>query len=127
MTIETVLYLINLFDNLNIASNTILIICGIGIVVTTMILGLSHSFYSYHEDFKDSALFEFLNILKLKIKWLFLLLLLNCFLPSERTMYLMIGANYFKNSSLPPKIELIIEKKLDEYLLEAVKPKDKTE
>jgi hypothetical protein len=51
------------------------------------------------------------------------LLLMALILPSEKTMYLMAGAKCLQDSIIPKKIELIISKKLDEYLLEDNKDK----
>ncbi len=121
MNIESVLYLINLVKNLDIAIGIVLVTSFIFILITLIITGLNHAGSYGDDEYKDSHLCAFINFIRKNIKWLILLLSVSCIFPSERTMYLMIGANYFKNSNIPPKIELIIEKKLDEYLLEPVK------
>lgn len=43
---------------------------------------------------------------------------LSCFFPSQKTMYLMLGSHYLKDSNIPSKVELLLNKKLDEYLAE---------
>lgn len=50
---------------------------------------------------------------------------ITVFFPSERTMYLMIGANYLEKSGIPTKVEQVINKKLDYYLTEEIKDKKK--
>lgn len=52
-----------------------------------------------------------------------ILMIINCFIPSEKTLYMMIGANYLENHKIPDKISSIIDNKLQEYLTEK---KDKT-
>lgn len=48
-----------------------------------------------------------------------LIIFLTLFLPSKETMYMMLGAHYIKNSTLPTKVEMAIEKKIDGYLADA--------
>jgi MFS family permease len=61
-----------------------------------------------------------------KIFWIPLLaLLISCFIPSQKTMYLMLGANFIKNSTLPSKVELAIEKRIDQYLADDDKKENK--
>lgn len=49
-------------------------------------------------------------------KTFIVLIIAFVFLPSEKTMYMMLGAHYLKKSDIPQKLELVINKKLDEYL-----------
>lgn len=112
MSIELVLYLIDIFQSIN----------GFAIVglifylfVTIIIIGMHH--FAYYDYEKEKATY-FLNILKNKLWIVFLSIFLCIFIPSQKTMYLMLGANFLKNSSLPSKVEMAIEKKIDEYLVE---------
>ncbi len=45
----------------------------------------------------------------------------SCFIPSEKTIYLIAGAHELKSSDVSNKVEAVIEKKLDEYLKDDAK------
>lgn len=69
----------------------------------------------------SAGLFVFFNMDDIRLVkkifiYFFLILLIDTFLPSERTMYLMLGAHYLKKTNIPNKVEKIINKKLDDYL-----------
>jgi hypothetical protein len=49
--------------------------------------------------------------------------IIQCSIPFEKTMYLMVGAHIIKSSAIPSKVEAVISKKLDEYLAEEKKDK----
>lgn len=112
MTIEWFLYMA---DVLGSVKTLTAIVSGIGIactvVFTIMIL----------VDSKDG---DEPKILKVSFKFLITFVLIglfNLFCPSEKTMYMILGTHYLKQSTLPAKIETAIEKKLDEYLHEEQK------
>lgn len=58
-------------------------------------------------------------------KWwiVFLICLFSCFIPSKKTMYLMLGAQYLQNATLPSKVEKILELKLDDIIADFDKAK----
>lgn len=116
MTIELTLYLINLISNIDSILSFL-----IGVPLITVIISLivgAYNLIDSNDDFSDTFFEKTLLLIKKYIGWYILIIFISGIFPSEKTMYLMIGANYFKNSALPPKIEMIIEKKLDEYLID---------
>lgn len=115
MSIEFILYLIDMLGNVS----------GLitGILIASSLLLFILCFFSIDEytEFKNTLGAKALAIF-FKYSWLYILLALTtAFIPSQKTMYLMLGANYLKNSTLPSKVEIAISKKIDEYLVEEKK------
>lgn len=111
MQIETVLYLANTVDKLNFFLEFFITTAAVGCLVVLFLTAI------FCED-DTSNLKNVFNFIK-KNLWIFVFMcVISAIIPSEKTVYMMMGANYFKNSALPPKIEAIIEKKLDKYLLD---------
>lgn len=122
MSAATWIYLINLLDNLNgffvflCALTTIIFILS-GIFALTKYNDLDYGFQSE----KDASHEEFLKALKfLKLSLLFTVVFwfMTIFIPSEKSMYLMVGTSYLEKSNIPNKVEQVINKKLDYYLNE---------
>ncbi len=118
MSIELVLYLIDLLGNL---SKSIW-------VINIVLIGLSAGmFFISINDWSENSDVEWTDTIFNKIRKYFLIIpvsmFLTCFIPSEKTMYMMIGANVIKSSTIPSKVEEVINKKLDEYLTEEKKDK----
>ena len=109
MGITEFLYLANLADNIRFLCAGFLILATIFVFVAIPICDI------------ENCMPEYLSFIK-KYMWTYLIaILLLMFSPSEKTLYLMIGADYFQKSDIPPKIEAALEKKLDEYLAPEVK------
>ena len=114
MSIELILYLTNICENLN---NFVGIITFIFISISVVCLFFGGLDYAQgYDKYEESFFGKTINTIKKYCPWLFVCVALLIFVPSERTIYLMLGANYFKNSILPPKVEAVLEKKLDDYL-----------
>ena len=64
--------------------------------------------------------FNISELKKIKLHYIFtvifLSLFIGAFIPSQKTMYLMLGSSYLKNSTIPTKVEQVLNKKLDEFL-----------
>lgn len=104
MTIETVIYLANILPKFQILG----LFSTLGFIGSVM--GLT---FSYVEDVE--------NIRKPLFISLFIAIFLGILvmlIPAERTIYLMLGANYLKTSALPTKVEMAIEKKIDSYVMD---------
>ncbi len=114
MTAATYLYLISLINNFRESFHYLMILLVIPIVISGVTILIWHI-----EEIKDKSKPNFW--LKSSIVSVFIASFISCFLPSEKTMYLMIGANYLEKSGIPTKVEQVINKKLNEYLLEEVK------
>jgi len=105
MSIEWVLYWIDILNNLSTAFGFIIAISSLAIILSAVGCAMAENFEYF-----------------LKIKkyiWMPLLaLLIFAFIPSQKTMYMMVGTKYLKQSKLPEKIELVLQKKLDELLVD---------
>lgn len=117
MSIELVLYLIEILENIgNFLSviTVLLLVSFIFCIIASAIMVEIHV-VEWHE----TTIYKIRNYL-----WILpFLFLISCFIPSQKTMYMMIGANVIKSSAIPSKVEQAINKKLDEYLSEDKKIK----
>lgn len=114
MSIEWFLYLANFIDNINDGLNIIFWLTLLILGSVWLIKGLS--FIAEGGDSFFPKLSE--NSNKIFKKLLIPIFIILMFLPSGKTLYLIAGANLAKQSYIPSKVELVIEKKLDEYLKE---------
>lgn len=113
MNIELFLYLIDIL-------NGIRLVLYIALIFSTIIYIL-HVFFSSHKEDNRESLKKTLKYGN-KIKWYYIIMLIFYLLiPSQKTMYLMMGSHYLKNSQIPSKVEMVLNKKLDEYLIEKEK------
>lgn len=110
MNIETAIYLANILPNL-----------GLIAIPGIILLTVSSFIFLFSLD-KNMIDYETGNKIRNKCKFFIpfscVLILISMLIPSEKTVYLMLGANYLKNSMLPSKVEMAIEKKIDGYLVE---------
>lgn len=109
MNIETVIYLSELVPKIS-------FIFTVGIPIFGLIF-LAVFLYSVtlEEDGVRSCMFNWANKNYGK---LILIYTIAAIIPSEKSMYLMMGANLAKNRDIPSKVEMAIEKKIDGYLNE---------
>lgn len=98
MSVELILYLIDFIGNVTLFLGSVAVVC---LVVAFML------FIHEDEEFTKSKMFLVIS---------FALLGILCFLPSPKTMYMMVGARYLKDSTIPTKVHDIIDKKLTELL-----------
>lgn len=119
MTIETVLYSINIINNFDFIFG---VFFTIGVIATIACFAMG-GFGRIDADveWEQSFLYKFTSFIKSHMYKIIIFIFIGCLIPSEKTMYLMLGANYLKSSELPSKVELAISKKIDEYLLETKK------
>ncbi|HEV2917591.1 MAG TPA: hypothetical protein VGW78_07660 [Candidatus Babeliales bacterium] len=120
MNIETVLYLINVFGTMKD------VVC-IASMISVFALGVCAFIFGIIKASGDGdSLWIAYSIFLKKHFWKFIFLVfLACIIPSEKTMYFMLGAHAIKSSPLPSKIELAIEKKIDDFLSEDEKKSEK--
>lgn len=116
MSIEWILYLIDVLVAIDNISAVIFIISLIGFILTGIacITMKAEESEEYAIKFMKSLFNKALVFLLLSSSFLI-------FIPSKQTMYTILGANYLKKSDLPAKVEAVLNKKLDEYLLEQKK------
>lgn len=113
MNFELLIYLIDVISSLDSINAFILfLVISIGIFFIIAFL-----FSWFHEDEENNIIKKIPN--KIFYRYfilLFFTMFLGVFLPSEKTMYLMIGSHYLSKTEIPFKIEAVINKKLDELL-----------
>lgn len=113
MSLTIYLYLIDLLKNLD---TTLSII----IFLYLLVLGIAFSAWcmthdSYNED--DHNYIE-IGIKKLfHYSWIFFIALtISILIPSDKTMYLMLGNTYLQSTNLPVKVSQALELKLDSVI-----------
>jgi hypothetical protein len=114
MNIETMIYLAHVLPEIG-GIFTLFSLFGTIIVVGTCFFKKMDAF-DEEEHYKVNVFFK--NYIVKNSKWVFLLFLIGALFPSEKTIYLILGAHYLKDSTLPSKVEIAIDKKIDEYLKE---------
>lgn len=114
MSIEWVLYLIDVLNSINIISNLFVALSFVATLALSSIcfLGRIDNFLVITCDGYNSCL----SILKIFIPIFILSLLIVTIIPSKKTMYAMAVARYSKNSEIPRKALMAIESKLDEII-----------
>lgn len=116
MPIELVLYLIDFFCNLGFFCDAVFLIFLLGYVLTCII------YFVNLGDMSDSQAKQCKSIMR---KWWILLIcaLGIITIPNKSTMYLILGANYLSNSTIPAKVNEAISLKLDDVINEFKKEK----
>lgn len=112
MTLTTALYLCGFLDALDV----LLTIAFTVLLVLFLVSGIGWIFCQ--DEYVDrTGVFEgvWKSILK---KWWVLAIVctLVAAIPSQSTMYIMLGASYLNHSNLPTKVEKALELKLDYYI-----------
>ncbi len=110
MSLSWILYLADVLDSLSCVFTLgfiILLIAGVaGLIV-----------FAHMADYDDDKkpLLKFLNTI---LKFFIVCLVGVVLIPSSKTIYMILATNYLDKTQIPAKVELIIEKKLDQYLIE---------
>jgi hypothetical protein len=120
MTLTTALYLTDFLNNIDCL---LALLFGLGCMVM-LVAGFGKALCQ-DRYIDNNGTFERLWTAILK-KWFIVLILgiICCLLPNKNTMYMMLGASYLQDSTLPSKVSQALEIKLDEYIKELTK-KDK--
>lgn len=117
MNIETVIYLAEIIPSIGAAFFVLTLVSAVAAFVGIPICAaIANNIMDEKEEdkFINNSKKNYSRFIKV---WL-ILLFTSCLFPSEKTIYLMLGANYLKTSTLPSKVEMAIEKKIDSYLNE---------
>ena len=122
MSIEMVLYSIDVLNNIGVILGT-LIACFAMLGGAAALISLGVLMSCGEDSIQSDHARKTLNVVKSYFGWFILIILISSLVPSEKTMYLMLGADYLKNSTLPSKVELALEKKIDKYLEETEEKK----
>lgn len=108
------IYLANVLPNISCLTGMLGLLSLILIGLVSLIKKTNAYGGEEHEDADNFVK----NYFKPNIKWIVICFLISAAIPSERTIYLMMGANYLKTSTFPSKVEMAIEKKINGYLNE---------
>lgn len=106
MSIELLLYFIDLLKGVGNLLEVMALILLIPSIACAMI-----AYYGYEEDEEKAYAYS-----KRCFKWSIVIGILSLFIPSQSTMYMMVGTRYLKDSNLPAKVEELFNKKIDELL-----------
>lgn len=118
MNIEKVLYFIGVVSNFSVFAK---ILFGTLIIMT--ILSIVSYAVTFSDDSKEHIIIK--RITKYFIITLIVFGFIGSFIPTEKTMYMMLASNVAKKSEIPEKVLKAIEMKLDEYI-DDVKNKSKS-
>lgn len=121
MSLSFFMYLVDILANLNCFFGLVIIFGGLILTLGLAILNIM-LLHEYNERDKE-ALKNSINSLKKRIFPFLLVCIISCLIPSQKTMYMMLGANYLQNSTIPPKIMTALELKLDDVIVELKKDK----
>lgn len=115
MSIIMVFYLISVLHNLD---------CFLGIIlfisVMIMIITFGHIAVIYEQEGFVPSKIKFLKII---IATTFGVGFFSCFIPSQLTMYSMVGVKYLSDSQIPEKVTKLVNIKLDEFIVSQAKDK----
>jgi hypothetical protein len=110
------LYITDFFSNIN-------DFCGITWFVYIFVLGLFMVVWGTSDDDETMELMSKFIKKMLRFSWIpILFIFISVFIPSQRTMYLMIGSTYLSKSDLPSKVSQVLELKLDDIIADMNKP-----
>lgn len=112
MSIEFFLYLVELVGKLS-ELCTILFVVSMVFGILWLVIWVLFLVGAEGHDEERELIFYWHKIIFLSVFVLFWLFLL---IPSQKTIYMMVGSSYLKNSEVPPKVHDLINKKLDEFL-----------
>lgn len=117
MNAATFIYLANLCDGFSVLFTTLIIISVVVLIICTIVI-ICQINVGVENTIEKTAHNFTLKITKNCLYVFSISFFFGIFIPSERTIYLMMGANYLQKSNIPNKVEKIIDKKLDFYLQE---------
>lgn len=113
MTLTTLLYLTDLLSNIENVSSTLSILYVVALMVTLLFMALSA--ISEDEGMQVRSRKTF-NILYDR-HWIFLIALtINIVIPSEKTIYLMLGTAYLSDTKIPAQVQEALELKLGDVI-----------
>lgn len=113
MTIANLLYLVDLITNINNVCTFIIIVSTIITIVGSFCWIMTNDNYS--KDVNGQITIFMKNAYK-KCYIPIIATFIFVIVPSQKTMYLMLGASYLQSSNLPKKVSEALEIKLDDVI-----------
>ena len=117
MSIELIIYLVGVLDAMGLFQGLALFSLILSAICLPFI-------YGWEQEIEGNGIKTFKEIATKTFKWSALFLVLNAFIPTQKTAYLMLGTHFGKEviqSETASKVQRIIDGKLDEYLKELEK------
>lgn len=113
MSITLLLYLVELLHNVDEFSGWVFLIFGLS-------LGLLSFGWMFSKDMCSTETNGIISGLIKKLwknSWVLVVaIVISIFVPSQKTMYLMLGTSYLSSTKLPTKVEQALELKLDSVI-----------
>jgi hypothetical protein len=120
MKITLLLYLIEMISHVDILLGCITIIGVICTALGIFLWCITNDGYSKDGHEQAERFLKFL----LSKAWIFIItLVIQIFIPTKTTMYLMLGTNYLSDSTIPAKVGEILNLKLEDVLKQLKKEK----
>lgn len=120
MTLSAWLYIVDVLNSINNMAVIFFIVSGVGLFAfgfaSTATIYSSEDWIEWRKKVKKYS----------KLIWIPILsLLFFVFLPSEKTMYLMLGSSYLSSTGIPTKVQKALELKLDDVIKDLSKKDEK--
>lgn len=114
MSVELILYGIDLINNIRDAAPPFMLIGIIFLVVICIGFPFFIDMFEEDKELKNKCQPYVKPLLITTI----IVSILSLALPSKLTLYSMVGVNYLKKTDLPEKVSILINKKIDELIKE---------
>ena len=123
MTLSTWLYLTGLLSNIDMINSILVTLSCFAFFILIIFYFV---LYVNEDDSGKNKFKEFVKLLSKKWYLFILYIIFACAIPSEKTMYLILGSNYLTSSDVPAKVSKILNLKLDELLADTNKDSSST-
>ena len=110
-----VFYLISVLHNMDVFAGMILFM-----LIALMVITFIHMSIVYEEEGILPSKAKFLKGIIIAILGVGIF---SCFIPSQLTMYSMVGVKYLSDTQIPEKVTKLVNMKLDEYISAQTKEK----
>ena len=110
MSLELCLYLIDVLEKITMFTSIIFVASA------ALFIGIICFVFFAEDDLSEEGKIELLGLRKKSAIALFFSLSFCTFVPSPKTMYMIAGTNYLKQSDIPQKVRQLLDKKLEELL-----------
>jgi FtsH-binding integral membrane protein len=111
MSLTLLLYLSEMLHHVREFAGAIIVLCLLVYFGTLFGFIITLDSFNAHKGVSD-----FIKYLLGKLWILIIAILVNVFIPSQQTMYLMMGTSYLADSKIPSKVSEILNLKLEDVL-----------
>jgi hypothetical protein len=118
MSLTLLLYLTEVINNINKVLGFALVLYFISLVIFTIINTMSRII---GDDEVNNFTMPLIKKWLSKAWMMIILLFISLFIPTQKTMYMMLGSSYLSNSNIPNQVSEILNLKLNDVLKELKK------